>query len=125
MQTFTKAERLSGKTSIDEVYKKGKTILSYPFKISCLEAPPSNVPVKILISVPKRSFKRAVDRNKIKRFIREAYRKNKSILYEGANTKNVFVMFIYTSKIIETASEVEKKMIVALQKISKNNQPST
>jgi ribonuclease P protein component len=123
MQTFTKAERLSGKTSIDEVYKKGKTIQSYPFKISSLEVSQSNVPVKIIISVPKRSFKRAVDRNKIKRFIREAYRKNKTLLYEGINTKKLFVMFIYTSKKIETALEVEKKMIVALQKISKNNQP--
>jgi len=122
MQTFTKAERLYGKISIDEVYKKGKTILSYPFKISSLEVPQSNAPVKIIISVPKRSFKKAVDRNKIKRFIREAYRKNKTILYEGINTKKLFVMFIYTSKTIETASEVEKKMIVALQKIAKNSQ---
>jgi ribonuclease P protein component len=125
MQTFTKAERLSGKTSIDEVYKKGRTILLYPFKISLLDASKSEVPVKIIISVPKRSFKRAVDRNKIKRLIREAYRKNKTILYEGLNTRQLFLMIIYTSKTIESYQEIEGSIIILLQKICKSIRPST
>jgi len=125
MQTFTKAERLSGKVYIDDLYNKGKTIQSFPFKINILEVPPAKVPVKILISVPKRLFKRAVDRNRIKRLMREAYRKNKSVLYESLNTKHCFLMFIYTSKTIEKYEDMEKYMITAIQKIAKKIHPST
>jgi ribonuclease P protein component len=123
MQTFTKAERLSGTTAIEELYKKGKGISSFPFKISLLEAPHSEVPVKILISVPKRLFKKAVDRNKIKRHIREAYRKNKTTLYEELDDKKFFIMFIYTSKIVSDYQTLEKQMIAAMQKICKAIKP--
>jgi len=125
MQTFTKAERLSGKVFIDDLYNKGKTIQSFPFKINILEAPPDKVPVKIIISVPKRLFKRAVDRNRIKRLMREAYRKNKTILHEHLTTKQYFLMFIYTSKTIEKYVDMEKYMITAIQKIGKKILPST
>jgi ribonuclease P protein component len=125
MQTFTKAERLSGKVFIDDLYNKGKTLQSFPFKINILEVPPNKIPVKIIISVPKRLFKKAVDRNRIKRLMREAYRKNKIILYEHLNTKHCFLMFIYTSKTIETYQDMEKYMITAIQKIGKKIHPST
>ena len=83
-----------------------------------MEEPQSEIPAKIIISVPKRIFKRAVDRNKLKRRIREAYRKNKTALYEELNSKKVLLMVIYTSKKMEEYNEIEKRMLVAFQKIN-------
>lgn len=119
MQTFTKAERLSSKIIIEKLYESGKSIQSPPFKINWMEAPQSNVRVKVIISVPKRLFKKAVDRNKLKRLIREAYRKNKNVLYEGIDTKNIFLMIIYTSKTLENYRDIEKGILTTFKKICK------
>ena len=76
--TFKKSERLSQKKSIQELFDKGSSFYLYPFKVFFI---PSEAPDhQILISVPKNIFKRAVDRNTIKRRIREGYRLNKSKL---------------------------------------------
>lgn len=117
MQTFTKAERLLSKSEIERLYSHGKSFYSYPFKIYLQETLEGSAPVKILITVPKRMYKRAVDRNKIKRLIREAYRKNKNVLIEALNQKPLHVMFIYTSKTIEPYCIVEQKLLSAMKKI--------
>ena len=76
-------------------------------------------PAKILISVPKRKFKHAVDRNKIKRQIREGYRKNKHILLDELtkhNKKIVFAVIYGKREIIET-KEIEKIIILSLTRL--------
>src|SRR3569832_293963 len=100
MQTFSKDERLCNQSIIDRLIKKGNSFNSFPFKIIWLELQESTVPVKIVISVPKRKFKKAVDRNRIKRLIREAYRKNKHKLIERLEDKKIAMLLIYTSKTI-------------------------
>ena len=78
-----------------------------------------SIPAQLGISVPKRSFAKAVDRNTLKRRIREAYRKNKHLLYEVLQKKNLRIdlMMIYTAKEPLPYQEIEKKMIVSLQKL--------
>ncbi len=120
MQTFTKAERLSSKVAIDTLFTTGKSFHNSPFKIFWLEVAESISPVQIVISVPKRLFKSAVDRNRLKRLLREAYRKNKNVLLEKLENKKVHLMFIYTSKTMVEYREAEEKMILALERLNKN-----
>ncbi len=125
METFTKAERLSSKVAIETLFETGRSFHSAPFKICWLETTEGSSPAQIVISVPKRSFKRAVDRNKIKRRIREGYRKNKDMLYGNLKDKKVLLMLIFTSKTILEYKEIEEKMIVALKRLSKNIYPES
>jgi len=76
-QTFKKGERLSSEKSIATLFAEGDSFFQYPFKV-VYKKEQSTYPfsVQLLISVSKRNFKKAVDRNKIKRLIREAYRKS-------------------------------------------------
>jgi ribonuclease P protein component len=120
MPTFTKAERLSSKVAIDKLFETGKSFHNTPFKVFWLETAIGNSPVQIVISVPKRIYKRAVDRNKVKRLIREAYRKNKDTFYEKLNNKKISLMFIYTFKLIINYKEMEEKVVQTLQRLSKN-----
>jgi len=79
--TFPKQERLSGLDEIDRLFKTGDSVSIPPLKV--LYAYPTDlvpVPVRVLITVPSRKFRRAVDRNRIRRKIREAYRLNKDSL---------------------------------------------
>ncbi len=118
MQTFTKAERLSGKIAIEKLVKTGKSLNTNFFKIIWLETVEGSVPAQIVITVPKRSFKKAVDRNRLKRIIREAYRKNKDKFYVDLKNKKVLLMFIYTPKTIVGYKEMEEKIIVSLKRLS-------
>ena len=115
MQTFSKAERLCSKVLIDKLVETGRSFHSFPFKIIWLETQESNVtvPVQLVISVPKRIFKKAVHRNLLKRRTREAYRKNKMIIYEYLNNKKILLMLVYTAKTMLTYAELEKKIIEA------------
>ena len=119
MQTFSKNERLCSKVLIERLIKNGKSINHFPFRISWLPIAESTAPVKIVISVPKRSFKKAVDRNRIKRQIREAYRKEKQKVYDVLSEKNILVMLIYTAKVKPEYSEIEQKINELLERLSK------
>src|SRR5438128_2261118 len=107
MQTFSKSERLSSKVIIDKLVKSGNSFNSAPFRITWLETVDAASPLQVVISVPKRSFKKAVDRNRLKRIIREAYRKNKNIIIEKQGDKKIILMFIYNIKTIITYKEIE------------------
>ena len=118
--TFKKEERLTRKKLMDELFNNGSSFYLLPFKVLLLETSfESLYPVQILISVPSKNFPRAVDRNKIKRLIREAYRMNKDSLYSELERKNkkLLLAYIYSSKKMETFSVIQEKVIVSLQKI--------
>ena len=120
MQTFNKDERLSVEKIIDKLFSEGKSFLIYPYRVVWLEHDHgTKYPVQILISVSKKKFKRAVDRNLIKRRTREAYRKNKSSFYKFLNNKNKNCTFalIYTSNEIALYKEIEQKIISILQRL--------
>jgi ribonuclease P protein component len=76
-------------------------------------------PAKCLVSVSSRRFKRATDRNRIKRLIRESYRKNKTGFYSFLNQQEQFclVAFIYSANEILPFSDLESKMAVSLQRL--------
>ena len=76
--TLKKSERLTSKTSIDQVYNEGNHINAFPFKLVWIEEFGAETGIKVVFSVPKRKFKKAVDRNKIKRLMREASRLHKN-----------------------------------------------
>ena len=103
--TFPKSERLSGRKIITQLFESGESLFLHPFKI--LYLPNNSIEAsRILISVPKRNFKKAVDRNLLKRRIREAYRLNKHIIQD----KKYDIACIYIGKEILTYSLLEKKL---------------
>ncbi|HNR74350.1 MAG TPA: ribonuclease P protein component [Cyclobacteriaceae bacterium] len=115
---FKKNERLSKEKWIQELFEKGSSFYLSPFKIIYLKHPDSTLPNQILISVPSRQFKKAVDRNLIKRRIREAYRTQKSNL-----TQPLIFAIVYTAKEILPFSEVKTKILIALTKLSTLSTP--
>lgn len=125
MQTFKKEERLCSRTLIKELFDNGSSFTVYPFKAIWENTTfEEHYPVKVIISVSKRNFKRAVDRNRIKRLIREAYRKNKIILYEALkrHDKKCLLAIIYTAKHEMSYKEIELKIILTLQRLIKENE---
>ena len=109
MQTFSKSERLSGKVLIDKLIESGASFNISPFRGTWRIVDVSESNVQVLISVPKRIYKRAVDRNLLKRRIRESYRKNKTELCSSMENKNMHFMLIYTSKSMLEYKELEEK----------------
>jgi ribonuclease P protein component len=123
-QTFTKGERLRSKVLIKKLFDEGGKWNSFPFRIIFLKHPvPSGYPVQLLITVPRSSFRKAVDRNRIKRLIREAFRKNKYLLYESLEENHVQMMvcFQYTAKVILSFELIQEKIIVLLQRLKEQN----
>jgi len=123
--TFQKSERLYLRNEIKELFLSRKGFSNYPFKIIYqVVEKESDSPVQILISIPKRLFKHAVDRNLLKRRTREAFRKNKHILYEYLEKKNLKlnISFIYISKEIANYSTIENKIILTLQRLIQKNE---
>ena len=117
-QTFAKAERLHSKKIIQELFTKGSSFYLHPFKIILLLNPDQTVAQhQILISVSKRFFKKAVDRNLLKRRIRESYRKEKESLQVPSRC---VVAFIYTNKSILPLSDIQRGMSSSLKKIKQH-----
>lgn len=119
--TFSKAERLSSKKDIEELFAKGSSFHTYPIRVKFFHTD-RKTDHSVLISVPKRSFKRAVDRNLLKRRIREAYRLNKSQL--GKHNYSIHLALLYTGKEILDFNIIEKKLILCLQQIDSQLKPS-
>ncbi|MBU2651443.1 MAG: ribonuclease P protein component [Bacteroidetes bacterium] len=113
-QSFKKQERLTGKKAIDQIFKTGSTFLHYPFKViwTTCQNVESRYPARVLIGVSKKYHRRATDRNRIKRRIREAYRKNKSPFYDflTRREKQCSLVLLYISKETFTFIETEKKI---------------
>jgi len=117
---LSKAERLHSKKQIETLFKEGKSFFVHPFKVVFLNTPGKNeVPVQVLISVSKRSLKKATDRNQVKRLIREAYRNTKNAFFKNASDKENQLLFglVYTGRTIPTYAQIESKIILILQRL--------
>lgn len=120
--TFKKNERLCSLKAIDHLYQHGSPLYGPLFKaIFFLSDEAQPAPCQVVFSVPKKSFKKAVNRNLLKRRLREAYRINKELLYEPLMEKNAFMhlMFIYTAKEIKELPEIEAEMQKILKTLAK------
>lgn len=112
-KSLSKKERLSGTLAIGRLLSKGKYRNSDNFRY-CF-AGGSGLPYsRILISVPKKNFRRAVKRNLLKRRIREAYRQNKALL----EAKGVDIMFVYNQKEIRPFADIERSVKTILSEIN-------
>ncbi len=120
-QRLRKTERLKSKKAIDQLFArdgKGITALfSYPLKVNAGAYTSEALP-RLLVSVSKRNFKKAVDRNLIKRRLREAYRLNKGILL-GNGEWPTSIAFVYVAKDILPFADIEKKMKFVLKQLNK------
>jgi len=128
---FQKHERLCLKKDIAELFEKGEKWSCFPFRVilnkssSQKDETEKEVKSTILISVSKRNFKNATDRNRLKRQIREAYRLKKDTFlkkvfdHSSENTNHyIHIGFIYTSKAKEPYTLIERKMEKALEEIA-------
>lgn len=102
--TLSKEERLSWKRYIDLLFAKGQSFVAFPLRVVYLTVEEETLaPVSILVSVPKKKFRRAVKRNLIKRQVREAYRVRKYDLIDPLTGKTSvcwLLSFIWTRKSI-------------------------
>jgi ribonuclease P protein component len=119
--SFRKDEILRKKKLIDRLFAEGSSFFIYPYKVFYLVTPLETAsPVQLLISVGKRSFRQAVDRNRIRRQIREAYRLNKQQFYDHIGNKQVqcLMAIIFTAKNHIPSQEQELKIKAALKRLT-------
>ena len=114
--TYPKNERLKSKTTIGLLFSEGKSVSKYPLRLVYREAEDnSKEKIKIGVSVSKKYFKKAVDRNYFKRVLRETYRLNKNLLLD--NVQQPFsLMFFYQTKDRLTYEEINTKTIQLFEK---------
>lgn len=113
--TLCKEERLCSKKVIEQLFSGGaKSLSAFPVRAVFMltERTEGSTPVSILISVSKKKFKRAVKRNRMKRLVREAYRKNKHDLIRLMEEKGqrLVIAFIYLDNELHTAENIEIKI---------------
>lgn len=104
-QTFPKSEKVTNKNTIQALFRRGEQFYNYPLKLFLLTPThqDSHPPLQVLVSVPKKRFKQAVKRNRLKRQLREVYRLNKSTLLERITVsgKVTKIAIVYVSKKME------------------------
>ena len=122
--SFNKKEHLCSRSDISFLIEKGKSFVIHPIKVRWVRVDCQDVYVKCGFSVPKRNFKKAVSRNRIKRLMREAYRLNKNLLYDSLIEKNVKmqILFTFIDNSIPEYKHLESKIILTLQSLKDKNE---
>lgn len=117
--TYNKKEKLKSKKLIDQLFTDGKSVSAYPLRLVYMPTSfNEDIIAKTGVSVSKRNFKTAVDRNRIKRLLRESYRLNKPNYFNNLTTQYAF-MILYIGKDKPTLNQVELKMKHVFEKFSK------
>ncbi len=116
--TYPKNEKLKSKTTIDLLFSKGNSVSKFPLRLVYVENNEPNAErIKMGVSVSKKYFKKAVDRNYFKRVLRETYRLNKHLLIDNLQKPCAF-MFFYQTKERLSYPEIEEKTIQLFQKFN-------
>jgi ribonuclease P protein component len=119
--TFKSKERLKSRKQIASLFETGKIIHAYPYKgLYKISLQENEFPAQFAVSVSKKNFKRAVDRNRIKRKIRETYRLQKQELYQVLNEfdQNIVLFVIYTAKQEVEFQTIQKGMQMLIRKLT-------
>ncbi len=118
--SFKKAERLCSRKIIEKLFSDGKSILSFPVKIVFLQLSLStSFPAQAGFSVGKKIFKKAVQRNLLKRRMREAYRLNKNDLYQKLGDKQLALFIVFIGKTTADYTEIELSIRKGIKKVIK------
>lgn len=121
MPTFVKSERLCSTLAINNLFKEGYVVYKYPVKLKWMQANwDDHLKVKVVISVSKHRFKRAVDRNRIKRLLRECFRLHKFILEDELKSRKCYLGVIYTGNEMPEKGVLEPIIIDLFHRLIKD-----
>jgi ribonuclease P protein component len=121
---FPKKERLSRKKLWEAVFEEGARLKSFPLLLFYLNTPlPEDITIQAGFSVPKRTFRSAVDRNRIKRLMKEAYRLEKPLIFNNMQGTYAFV-FLYLGKEMPDYTDISRAMEKLLQKFKQHEEAS-
>jgi len=116
--SYPKKEKLKSKKLFDRLFSEGRSVSKYPIKLFYLETKlPQDVRIKAGVAVSKRNFKSAVSRNRIKRLLREGYRRNKHLVFNNSEGSFAFLI-LYLGKKMPQYTEIEEAMLGTFEKFS-------
>lgn len=119
--SFPKSERLNKKKVIQELFDKGSSFYLRPFRVYFQKCSPTEPASQVMFSVSKRNFKKATDRNLLKRRMREAYRLNKDAF---SRTSKLQMAYIYTAKEILMFDEIRDKLLLSFKRLQEEYEKS-
>lgn len=116
---FPSPERLTNKKEIDFLFKKGASFFIYPFHVFIARTPDVDAPVRVLTTVSKRKFRKAVDRNHLKRLMREAYRLNSNELKQQCHGDSdaLMIAMVYAGGKKLDSKSVHNKICEVIQRL--------
>lgn len=120
--SFHKEERLCSKKLLEKLFNNGSSFLLYPFRVTWIYSSSldQDFPVQLLTAVPKKRFKSSVDRNAIKRKIKEAYRLNKGLyLYTQLQQNKILLSLNYVGNQIHDFDFIQKKLLATFSLLLK------
>ncbi len=117
--TLCKAERLYHRKLFDELVQSKESFARYPLRVIYRDTTPhEGFPVRFAVSVSKKRFKHATDRNRVKRLIRESYRLLKPGFYEQTSGRNIDLLFVFLDKKLPDFKSISASMSYLLKKIA-------
>jgi len=120
--SYSRKEKLKSRKLIEQVFRDGKSFTVSSIKIFYLQPhAPLNFPVKVGVGVSSRNFKKAVERNRIKRLLREAYRTEKLLLHQYLKEHNrqIIIFLLYTDKLLPDYVALKTKMRLLFEQLIK------
>jgi ribonuclease P protein component len=122
--TLSKQERLSSLKDIEALFAQGKSIMKYPVRLIWLAVPPDGIiPASAVFTVSKKKFSRAVDRNRIKRLLRESYRLLKPDFYNTIPKGQAFhIGIVYIAAEILDLASIQNSLRIALERLINESQ---
>lgn len=121
LKTFPKENKLCGQMRIEQFYREGKRFVAWPLRVTWQEISNDQSPTRVLVWAPKSLFKHAVQRNRLRRLMREAYRLHQDMLTSNSDsgqTSNFYIAFNYMDKEEQPFAVIEKAVCKALRKIA-------
>jgi ribonuclease P protein component len=111
--SFQNIEKLKSKKLIEQLFAEGKSLSAHPLRLIFIEATfDEDVKLKVAVSVSKKNFNKAVDRNRIKRLLRESYRLQKHAYFNNITTQYAFmILYIGNDKPIYKQLEAKMKLL--------------